>query len=79
MYNAHRGMAPGPQPGSRLTELLEQVRAEFDAQVGRSAEHEHQRKSRRLRMFYCDARMANGVMAHRAQGYLIERRRLQCM
>lgn len=46
MYNAHRGMAPGPQPGGRLTELLEQVRGEFDAQVGRSAEHEHQRKSR---------------------------------
>lgn len=37
-------MAPGPQPGSRLTELLEQVRGEFDAQVGRSAEHEHQRE-----------------------------------
>lgn len=49
MYNAHRGMAPGPQQNSRLTELLEQVRAEFDAQMGRSAEHEHQRKSRHPR------------------------------
>ena len=46
MYNAHRGMAPGPQPGSRLAELLDQVRAEFDQQAGRSNEHEHQRKCR---------------------------------
>ncbi|EME42870.1 hypothetical protein DOTSEDRAFT_72346 [Dothistroma septosporum NZE10] len=43
MYNAHRGMPPGPQqPGSRLAELLDQVRAEFEAQAGRSTEHEHQ-------------------------------------
>lgn len=46
MYNSHRGMGPpAPAPGSRLQELLEQVRAEFDAQAGRSNEHEHQRKS----------------------------------
>lgn len=46
MYNAHRGMqAPAPQPGSRLAELLDQVRAEFEAAAGRSSEHEHQRES----------------------------------
>lgn len=36
MYPAHRGIpgaAPGPQPGSRLAELLEQVRQEFEAQA----------------------------------------------
>lgn len=46
MYNAHRGMGPpGPAaPASRLAELLEQVRAEFETQAGRSNEHEHQRK-----------------------------------
>lgn len=45
MYNAHRGMGPpGPAPGTRLAELLEQVRAEFETQAGRSNEHEHQRK-----------------------------------
>lgn len=46
MYNAHRGMGPPGQapPGSRLAELLEQVRAEFETQAGRSNEHEHQRK-----------------------------------
>jgi glucose repression regulatory protein TUP1 len=44
MYNAHRGMGPPGQapPGTRLAELLEQVRAEFETQAGRSNEHEHQ-------------------------------------
>ncbi|KXL45914.1 hypothetical protein M433DRAFT_145235 [Acidomyces richmondensis BFW] len=45
MYPTHRGIpgaAPGPQPGSRLAELLEQVRQEFEAQAGRSNDHEHQ-------------------------------------
>ncbi|KAF4555422.1 Transcriptional repressor rco-1-like protein [Elsinoe fawcettii] len=42
MYNAHRGM-PGPAPpNSRLQELLEQIRTEFDAQGGRTNEYEHQ-------------------------------------
>ena len=45
MYNAHRGVPPGPQPGgNRLADLLEQVRQEFDQQAGRSSESEHQRK-----------------------------------
>lgn len=45
MYNAHRGMGPpGPVPGTRLAELLEQVRAEFETQAGRSNQHEHERK-----------------------------------
>ncbi|QIW98783.1 hypothetical protein AMS68_004301 [Peltaster fructicola] len=43
MYNSHRGMGPGPQHGgSRLAELLDQVRNEFETQAGRSNEHEHQ-------------------------------------
>jgi glucose repression regulatory protein TUP1 len=47
MYNTHRGMGPPGQapPGTRLAELLEQVRAEFETQAGRSNEHEHQRKN----------------------------------
>lgn len=45
MYNSHRGMGPGPQHGGRLAELLDQVRQEFDAQAGRSSEHEHQSES----------------------------------
>ena len=44
MYNAHRGVPPGPQPGNRLGDLLEQVRQEFEQQAGRSSEHEHARK-----------------------------------
>ncbi|KAI9826809.1 MAG: general transcription repressor [Thelocarpon impressellum] len=40
MYNSHRGMVPAPN--SRLTELLDQVRAEFDNQAGRTGEYEHQ-------------------------------------
>jgi len=47
MYNAHRGLPPGPAPppNNRLAELLEQVRAEFEVQGGRTNEYEHQRKS----------------------------------
>ncbi len=44
MYNAHRGMPPGPHPGNRLAELLDQVRAEFEAAAGRTNEHEQQCK-----------------------------------
>ncbi|OQO04650.1 hypothetical protein B0A48_09572 [Cryoendolithus antarcticus] len=45
MYTAHRGMQgpPPAAPGSRLAELLDHVRVEFEAQAGRSNEHEHQR------------------------------------
>ena len=43
MYTAHRGIPPGgPAPNSRLAELLEQVRAEFEAQGSRANEYEHQ-------------------------------------
>lgn len=41
MYNAHRGMVPAPN--SRLTELLDQVRQEFDSQSRSTGEFEHQR------------------------------------
>lgn len=34
MYNAHRGMMPHQAPNNRLTELLEQIRVEFDTQAG---------------------------------------------
>jgi len=34
MYNAHRGMMPHQAPTNRLTELLEQIRVEFDTQAG---------------------------------------------
>ncbi|MCJ1406424.1 general transcription repressor [Ptychographa xylographoides] len=40
MYNAHRGMVPAPS--SRLTELLDQVRAEFDNQQNRTVEYDQQ-------------------------------------
>jgi len=44
MYNAHRGMVP-TAPSSRLTELLDQVRQEFDAERARaSADFEQQSK-----------------------------------
>ena len=42
MYNAHRGMVPAPS--NRLSELLDQVRAEFENQAGRSSDYEVQRK-----------------------------------
>ena len=43
MYNAHRGMVPASN--NRLTELLDQVRAEFDNQQSRTAEYDQQSKS----------------------------------
>ena len=42
MYNAHRGMVAAPN--NRLTELLDQVRAEFDNQQSRTGEYEQQSK-----------------------------------
>lgn len=41
MYNAHRGMVPAPN--TRLTELLDQLRQEFDSQTRSTGEFEHQR------------------------------------
>ena len=43
MYNPHRGMAP-PAPTQRFTDLLDQVRAEYDSQAGRAHEYESQSK-----------------------------------
>lgn len=42
MYSAHRGMVPASN--NRLTELLDQVRAEFDNQQSRTAEYDQQSK-----------------------------------
>ncbi|KAF2151133.1 WD40 repeat-like protein [Myriangium duriaei CBS 260.36] len=41
MYNAHRGI-PGANPNSRMQELLEQIRTEFEAQGGRTNDYELQ-------------------------------------
>lgn len=41
MYHAHRGMVPAPN--SRLTELLEQLRQEFENQSRSTGEFEYQR------------------------------------
>ena len=40
MFNAHRGMVSAPN--SRLTELLDQVRQEFDNQQNRTGDYEQQ-------------------------------------
>lgn len=39
MYNSHRGMVP-TAPNNRLTELLDQVRQEFENQQTRTGEYE---------------------------------------
>ena len=44
MYNTHRGMVPAPPPTSRLTELLDQIRAEFDGQQNKSEDYERNSK-----------------------------------
>lgn len=42
MYNPHRGIGPAPGPqSSRLNELLDGVRAEFETQARASGEYEH--------------------------------------
>ncbi|KAI9790347.1 MAG: general transcription repressor [Peltula sp. TS41687] len=41
MYNSHRGMVPSA-PSSRLAELMDQIRNEFETQAGRAGEYEHQ-------------------------------------
>jgi len=46
MYNSHRGMLPQHQPpNTRLTELLEQIRVEFESQAGQAGRDEHQREN----------------------------------
>ena len=45
MYNAHRGMMAHQVPNNRLTELLDQIRAEFDSQLGQAGRSEHERDS----------------------------------
>ena len=44
MYTAHRGMGVPTQPNTRLTELLDQVRTEFDGERSKTAEYEQNRK-----------------------------------
>lgn len=45
MYNAHRGMMPQHQaPNNRLTELLEQIRAEFENSQSRVGLSDHERE-----------------------------------
>lgn len=44
MYTAHRGMGVPAQPSSRLTELLDQVRTEFDGERNKIVEYEQNRK-----------------------------------
>ena len=48
MFNAHRGMVSAPN--SRLTELLDQVRAEFDNQQNRTGDYEQQSKFAEFRL-----------------------------
>lgn len=42
MYGSHRAMVTAP-PNTRLTELLDQLRQEFDNQSRSTGEFEHQR------------------------------------
>lgn len=50
MYPAHRGTGVPPQANgpSRLNELLDQVRSEFESQARQSEGYEHQSKRRAL-------------------------------
>lgn len=45
MYNSHRPPigVPAPAPNTRLNELLDQVRAEFEGQATRAVDYEQQR------------------------------------
>lgn len=46
MYNPHRGIGPAQPPGSsRLNELLDGIRQEFEVQARASGDYEHSSKS----------------------------------
>jgi hypothetical protein len=46
IYNAHRGMLPQHQgPSTRLTELLEQIRIEFETQRSQAGQDVHAREN----------------------------------
>ena len=55
MYNAHRGLVAAPN--NRLTELLDQVRAEFDNQQNRTGEYEQQSKFASYARLVCTDRL----------------------
>ena len=59
MYNAHRPPVgvPGPAPNARLSELLDQVRAEFEGQATRAVDYEQQRMFASLLMLLTGAAM----------------------
>jgi hypothetical protein len=64
MYNTHRGMVPAPN--SRLTELLDQLRQEFETQTRSTGEYEHQCMSLRSMpspSFYLAPHILNGEPA----------------
>lgn len=49
MFNAHRGHVPGAAP-NRFNEIIDQLRAEFDAQIQRGAESDHKVNSQMQEM-----------------------------
>lgn len=62
MYNSHRGMVPAPN--NRLTELLDQVRVEFENQQARSGEYEHKSMSIFFSIFHPLPPYETGCLDH---------------
>jgi hypothetical protein len=60
MYNTHRGMVPAPN--SRLTELLDQLRQEFESQSRSTGEFEHQCMSLPMRYLTVILRYSSGLV-----------------
>lgn len=59
MYNAHRGIPPAPS--NRLTELLEQVRQEFENQQSRAGEYEQNSKFASPEKHICCSQLRKAV------------------
>lgn len=55
-HNPHRGMGPANSGNSRLNELLDQVRVEFESQARSSGEYEQQCEFLSITLHVCGSR-----------------------
>ncbi|RPA78251.1 WD40 repeat-like protein [Ascobolus immersus RN42] len=65
MYNSHRGMVPAAA-NSRLTELLDNIRTEFDAQAQKTLEYERQLNGQLSEMELIRQQLGSLEQAHQA-------------
>lgn len=67
MYNAHRGMGV-PAPNNRLTELLDQVRAEFESVQSSTRDYEQNSMLLIFLVEYISRLSASNLCIHKMGG-----------